>query len=220
MGTEALWIPAVLSAVGAGVQGYSSYQANKSQDEAAAQGIRTQDAHQRDADARVAQEVTKLQSSSPEDSQRQATDAFMDQLKRTRSQAHGADTVGNTSDQFNADSASATADVDKYGANRAGVLGRINAPGLQRTAEGISRLRAGSDLGVIGRASAGDEFLTQLRARSIRPNPWTQAAGQVIGGIGSGMASNGAYGEGATPVPKGGVRRYDQPVAGFTRGAA
>lgn len=222
MGTEALWIPAVLSAVGAGVQARESYNVSKGQDEAAAQGIRTQAGHQREADARVAQEVGKLQNSSPEDSQREATDAFMQQLKRTRSQAHGEDTVGATSDAFNTDSARATADVDKYGANRAGILGRINAPGLQRTAENVSRARAGTDLGLIGRASAGDQFLSQLRQSQIRANPWTTAAGQIAGGVGAGMAANagGSGLEAATGTLDNGFQYRvpaPRPVSGFGR---
>lgn len=218
MGTEALWVPAVLAAVGTGVQAVETRNTAKEQDEAAAQGIRTQAGHQRQADARVAQEVSNLQASSPEDSQRAATDAFMEQLKRTRAQAHGPEQVGAVSDEFSAGSAQAGADVDKFGANRAGLLGRINAPGMQRQNETVSRLRAGTDLGLIRRNSSGDQFLTQLRQQSIRANPWTMAAGQLIGGVGSGMAAN--AGGGPARVPPGGVKRYDAPVSGFTRGRA
>lgn len=219
MGTEALWIPAVIAAVGAGVQGKEAHDTAKDQDEAAAQGIRTQAGRQREADARVQQEVNQIGESTPEDSQREATDAFMAQLKRTRSQAHGGESVGAVSDAYATDSANANKAVDQYGANRAGVLGRINAPGLQRTAETVSRLRAGSDLGQISRNSAGDQFLTQLRASQIRANPWIMAGGQALQGYGQGMATS--SGAGATPVKQGGVVRYDQPVSGFdTRGLA
>jgi hypothetical protein len=214
MGTEALWIPAVLSAVGAGVQAHETDQTAKRADETAAQGIRLQNDQQRLADSRVAQEVNKLQGSTPEDSERRATDAFMEQLKRTRSQAHGEDTLGATSSAYNADSAKAGADIDQYGKNRASVLGRINAPGLQRTAENVSRSRAGTDLGLISRAANADQFLTQLRLQGNHANPWAMAAGQVIGSVGSGMASSGGYGSsGPTKVPKGGVKFYDAPVS-------
>lgn len=214
MGTEAVWVPAVIAAVGAGVQAKEANDTARDTDEAAAQGIRLQSGKQREADARVAQEVNQLQSSTPEDSQREATDAFMQQLRRTRGQAHGAGAVGATSDAYTTDSARAASDVDQYGANRAGLLGRINAPGLQRTAENVSRLRAGTDLGLISRAANADQFLTQLRLQNTRPNPWVMAGGQVLQGAGSGMASGG-YGTGATTVPTGGVKRYDAPVNGF-----
>jgi hypothetical protein len=222
MGTEALWIPAVLSAVGAGVQADQTNQAAKRQDEIAAQGIRTQSSKQRDADARVSQEVNKLQNSTPEDSQRQATDAFMDQLKRTRAQAHGEGQVGNVSSAYTSDADSAGKAVDQYGKNRASVLGRINAPGLQREQEGISRSRAGTDLGLISRAANGDQFLTELRARQNGVNPWAMAAGQVIGSAGSGMASN----AGGSSIPDtyvdtagGGFTNYaPKKVSGYGRG--
>lgn len=199
MGTEALWVPAVIAAVGAGVQAKETHDVAKEQDEAAAQGIRTQAGRQREADARVQQEVNKLGESTPEDSQRQATDAFMQQLKRTRSQAHGGGSVGAVSDAYNTDSANASTAVDQYGANRASVLGRISAPGLQRTAETVSRLRAGSELGQIGRNAAGDDFLNQLRMSQIQANPWVMAGGQVLQSAGSGMAAS--SGAGATKRP-------------------
>ena len=67
--------------------------------------------------------------------------------------------------------------------------------------EAVSRLRASTDLGLIGRNSAGDQFLTQLRMQNIQANPWTMAAGQVAQGVGSGMAANGGYGvKPKTPV--------------------
>ena len=209
MGTEAIWIPAVLAAVGSGIQANETARTARREDEEAAQGIRTQSGRQREADARVAQEVNKLQGSSPEESQREATDAFLGQLRRTRSQAHGEQQVGAVSDAFNTDSARANADVDQYGVNRAGVLGRINAPGLQRTAENVSRSRAATDLGLIGRASEGDQFLTQLRLQNVRANPWTMAGGQVIAGAGSGMAANGGYGyKPPKPAPSGYGTQY------------
>lgn len=221
MGTEAAWVPAVIAAVGAGVQANETDQTARRQDENAAQGIRTQAGKQREADARVSQEVNKLGQSTPEDAQKQATDAFMEQLNRTKTQAVGERSAGATSDAYNTDSAQANADVQKYGANRAGVLGRIAAPGIQRTAENVSRARAGTDLGLIARNSAGDQFLTQLRASQIHNNPWTMAAGQTIGAIGGGMAASGAA-NGAGNVSSLGkpVARYGNTFTGSTAGFA
>lgn len=203
MGTEALWVPAVLAAVGTGVQANEMRRAEKNADETAAQGIRLQAGKQRDADVRVAQEVSSLEGSSPEKSQRAATDAFMQQLQRTRAAAQGGDQMGATSNAFEADSGRATADIDSYGRGRAGVLGRINAPALQRIDENVSRTRAGTDLGLIGRAANADQFLTQLRLQSTQPNQWALAGGQVLTGLGAGMASRG--GAGSKPKPYGGT---------------
>lgn len=210
-----------LAAAGAGAQYKAQDDMLKNQDREAAQGIRIQAEHQRQADQRIAQEIGSLEDSSPEAMQRQATDAFMEQLRRTRNQAHGEESVGATSDAYNADSAQASSDIDAYGQNRAGVMGKINAAGLQRVAEGISRSRAGGDIDLIGRASNADNFMTQLRTQNIRANPWLMAGGQIMQGAAGGMASMG-YGAntGTTPVPKGGVKRYDAPATSFTRGMA
>lgn len=217
MGTEALWVPAVIAAVGSGIQAKEAHDVAKDQDEAAAQGIRTQAGRQREADARVQQEVDKIGASSPEESQREATDAFMQQLQRTRSQARGGESVGAVSDAYTTDSAAATKAVDQYGANRAGVLGRISAPGLQRTAETVSRLRAGSDLGQIGRNAAGDQFLNQLRMSQISANPWMMAAGQALQSYGqSSAASSGTK----APKPQGGTGAAGASFTGSTRGFA
>lgn len=227
-GVEAVAIPAIISAIGAGAQVYAGREAAKEQDEAAAQGIRVQAGKQREADARVAQEVQNLENSTPEDSRRQATDAFMQQLKRTRAQSQGSDQVGAVSDEYTSGSTQANTDISKFGADRAGLLGRINAPGLQRQAETVSMGRANTDLGLIKRAAAGDQFLTQLRQQSIRANPWLVAGGQVLGGVGQGMASwNGTQvTPGTEPLDPVGVHRVQmggrrvQPTPGFGRGDA
>lgn len=219
MGAEVL-VPLALAAAGTGVQTFVQQKALRDQDEAAAQGIRVQAGHQREADARVAQEVANLEQSSPEAAQKSATDAFMDQLRRTRASAQGEQQIGALSDEYNTGAAKAGKAIDQYGANRAGTLARINAPAVQRQNETFSRLRAGTDLGLIDNAAQGDQFLAQLRQQSIRPNPWAAAGGELLAGAGSGMAANGGYGAGSTRVPKGGVKRYDAPVSGFTRGLA
>lgn len=209
-----------MAAVGAGASYKAQDDMLRRQDENVAQGIRIQSARQREADQRVAQEVSNLENSSPEDMQRKATDAFMEQLRRTRNASRGEAAVGALSDAYTEDTAKSASDVDRYGANQAGIMGKINAAGLQRVAEGVSRSRAGSDLGLIGRASNADQFLTELRARNMRANPWLQAGGQILQGAASGMASGG-YGASAKPqsVPRGGVYQYDAPVNQFgTRG--
>jgi hypothetical protein len=207
-----------MAAVGTGVQANETNNAAKRQDEIAAQGIQMQSAKQREADARVSQEVNKLQSSTPEDSQEQATNAFMDQLKRTRAQSRGEGTVGNVSSAYAADSDAANKSVDQFGKSRASLLGRINAPGLQREQEGISRSRAGVDLGLIARAANGDNFLTQLRAKQSGANPWVMAGGQMLSSAGSGMATQGGYDvpDTYTDMPGGGfINHAPKKVGGY-----
>jgi hypothetical protein len=206
MGSEVL-IPLAISALGAGAQWYGSDQALKSQDRAAAQGIQTQAANQRQADYAVNASVDKLGQSSPEASRVTATNDFLGQLRRNRSQATPGATPGGSS-RYESDMAGAGKDVADFGTQEAGILGRVNAPAMQREQEGISFNRLHSDLNQIGRNSAGDQFLTQLRMRSAQPNPWLNAAGSVAQGAATGMA-----GRPGTTTPRTGtpIPRVDTP---------
>lgn len=211
MGTEAAWVPLVLSAIGTGATAYTAHQTAKEQDRAAAQGIRQQAERQRQADERVSQEVNALEQSSPEAARQQATDAFMSQLRRTRQQAVTGGPVG-ASDRYQTDMEQAGADVQDFGGKVAKTLARINAPTLQRIGEGQQFARLSSNLNQIGRFASGDDFLNQLRMRGIRANPWVQAGGQILTGVAGGMASSG-YGQSKYGVndPRA-TRRVDVPV--------
>lgn len=202
MGTgvgEAAIVPLIVSAIGAGATAYNAHQTLKDQDNVAAQGLLAQGQRQKQADQRVSQEVNALDASSPEASRKAATDNFLTALKQNQQQARGGKTVGAVSGQYDADSAAAGNAVDQFGRSQADVLGRINAPGLQRQDEAQGRARLGSDLGLIGRNSQADAFLTDLRSRSIQANPWINAGATLAGGVASGMASTGGA-TGSSPV--------------------
>lgn len=208
MGTEAAWVPLVIGAISAGASAYNTRQVAKDQDNAAAIGIQNQAKKQREADDRVSAEVEAMNQSSPEASRKQATDAFMTQLRRTRGQAVAGGPAG-ASDRYTADLASAEGDVNQFGTTTADTLARINAPALQRQGEAQGFARLSSDLSQIGRAAGGEQFLNELRLRSIRRNPWIDAGASIGGGVAGGMASSqGRYGGGVTP----GGTRTDVPV--------
>lgn len=180
-------IPLILSAVGTGASMYNNNQVQKRQEEATAEGLRQQQVRQQQADAAVASQINNVKNSSPEASREASTKAFMDQLQRSRQQAittGGGDRYGN---ELNA----AGTDVDNYGKKVADTLARISAPELQRQGEAQQFARTASDLGGISRNSAADDFLTQLRLRSIRPDAGIGALGSLAGGVANGLASNG-----------------------------
>lgn len=204
MGAELLAALAA-SAVGAGVSAYNSDQTAKRQDETAAQGIMQQASRQREADSAVNQEAEALKKSNPDAARDAATVQFMDQLRRSRAQAEGQpDVLGNS--RFNTDTKAANAKNVGIASNAASLMARINAPVQQRTAEGQSVAQLASDIGGISRNSQGDAFLTSLRERAIRPDAGLAATGDIISGIGSGIAANaGRYGSGQ-PLFKPGVK--------------
>ncbi len=190
MGTEAFWVPAVIAAAGAGVQQVDAHQTAQRQDEEAAQGIRIQGDTQQKADAQVAQNIQKLQGSSPDAVRANAANAFLTQLRRNSATATGSPVAGGSA-RYKGDIANSTQDVADYGANLADTQSRILAPNLQRQQEGQNSQQLAANLSEIGRQSNANQFLTQLRMRGITPNPWAQAGGSVLEGVGNGMASSG-----------------------------
>lgn len=204
MGVELIGALAA-SALGAGVNAYNTDQTAKRQDETAAQGIMQQGVRQREADSAVNAEAERLKQSSPDDARNAATAQFMDQLRRSRSQAEGQpDVLGGS--RFGADTNAANAKNYDIASRAANVMGRINAPAQQRATEGQGIAQLASDIGGISRNSQGDAFLTNLRERGIRPDAGLSATGDIIGGIGSGIAANAKYKGGSVPLYQPGMK--------------
>jgi hypothetical protein len=198
MGTELL-VGLALSAAGTGLKAYDEHQVLKKQDREVARGIAAQSAIADRANQRVTGELAGLQASTPESEQAASTAAFMQQLRANQKQAEGAQTVGATSDRYNADTAAAKTAVQAYGADKAENAAAIRAPVDQRTGESAALSRMGSDLSSLERKSASEAFMAQLRAKAVRSNPWLQglgslmqAAGTVYGGTGGATAGAGA----------------------------
>lgn len=190
MGTEEFWIPAAIAAAGAGVQQVDQHRTAQQQDEQAAQGIRIQGADQQKADAQVGQNIQKLQQSSPETARANAANAFLSQLRRNSAVATGSGAVTGGSSRYRADLNTSGKDVADYGASVADTQSRIMAPELQRQQEGQNAQQLASNLSEIGRQSSADQFLSQLRMRGLTGNPWLQAGGSILSGVGNGLASS------------------------------
>lgn len=202
----AVAVPLALSALSAGANYYNTRQVAKDQEAIQSQGLADQRARQQQADAEVANAVGAIERSTPEAAQKEATDQFLSQLRRNRSQAVGEEGLGGR--QFAQDLAGANADVTRHGDEGADILARLNAPGRQREAEGVTLGRTASNIGTIGRNAGADAFLTDLRMRNVQRNPWVDAAGTFTGGLGSGLAASGYTPR--TRVPRG--TRVDAPV--------
>lgn len=194
-------IPLVTTLASAGVSAYNTNRTANKQDAAQAEAIRNQGRIQQQADSRVNEEVTKLEQSRSEDEKQQRMDQYMQQLSRGRDKmlAGFSPTVG--SETFRQDNQRAAGQVEQYAGDNAGLMSRIDAPGMQRQGEAFGFGRLGTDLSLLGRESQGQNFIDQLRASRIRRNPWLDAGASIIGGIGSGMASGGY---GMPPAQQGG----------------
>ena len=197
-----------LAAAAAGANQYNTRQTAKRQDQQAAQGIRQQGIRQQAADAKVNDQVADLEGSTAQGAREQRLEDYMQGLRRNRGtmQAGLTPTVG--SQAFRDDSARAAQDVQGYGERAAGLLSRIDAPGMQRQSEAFGASNLATDLGLIGRQSSGDQFINDLRLRAIRRNPWIDAGSQVAGAYGASLAMGGGA-QAAAGTPNGGTMVYN-----------
>jgi hypothetical protein len=116
---------------------------------------------------------------------------FMDALRRSQLSGGGAgldNTPGATSDQYNADAA--TARGTNAAGNRAAAttLARIDAPFMQRVRETTSGMRLNTDLSRLANEGQGQDFLSRLRSSLITPNAGLEATGDLLNGFAQGRS--------------------------------
>lgn len=202
-------IPLIMSAVGTGASVYASQSAAKKQDRTMANQIRAQQQKQREADGKVHQLLDQREGSNADGERKSILAKFQEAMQNTNGQAGaGLNQVGALSQAAKDGTADATLGIAEYGDKSADLLSRIDAPGAQRQREENTNTRFGQEIAQIMRRSQGDDFLSQMRLQSIRPNPWLQAAGSALSGAAGGMAGGG----GAGPIPVSGPQRTMYPV--------
>jgi len=113
----------------------------------------------------------------------------MQQFQQVLSQANGnvnagLGAPGGASERFTQDQANAAAGVSEYGKTVSDRLARIDAPKYQRIDEANMRQDAGTDLGLIKRKAAGEDFINKLKLQGIRRNPWLDALGMGLSAYG------------------------------------
>lgn len=192
MGTEFLWIPAVMSVVAAGSQYVNQRNQQRRADRIALQSLQSNSQRQRRADQVTQQLIADTAASTPEGERQSTLAGFMEQLSRAQPEAQsGLRPASGASEAYRKDAADAALGVSQQGANYAQLAARLDAPGLQREREGRRRGNAGIDLGLLGREQQGEDRTTDTRLRGIRSNPWLDALSAVAGGVASGYGSGG-----------------------------
>lgn len=196
MGTEAFWVPAVMSLVAAGGTAYNTKRTADKQDARLAAQLRAQGEKQREADARTA-ELVRQRAQSDDTAEREgALGSFLRQMQANRGNVQS-NTRGATSQAYQEQAADAALGAESYGQRVADLLSRIDAPALQRQNEAAQNIRYGDDIGAIQRRSAGDDFLHQMRLRGIRRNPWIDLGAGALQGM---AGSYGSWGGGSAPT--------------------
>lgn len=207
-GYEPYAIMALATAAGAANQ----QRTLKKQDRAAAAGIRSQAAGRREAASKVNERIAELDRANPQDVARGRLAEYMTALRRNQPSAEGSlPDVAGASSRFDTDVAAARADTRGEAETTAGRLSRMDAPGIQRQGESIRTAELARDIGEIGRQSGAQDYLTRLKIRGIRANPWIDAIaslgqGYAIGKAGKPAATGGSkdigslYGRGQFPA--------------------
>lgn len=203
MGTEAIWVPLAIAAVGAGTQYYNTEQTAKKQDRTLASQIERQGQDQRKIDQRTQKLLAEAQASNPEAEKASALASYVDQLQRNNAGGAINQGAGGFSKAYREDAADAALGLGDYGQQMAGLLSRMDAPTRQRQNEGVLFNNAATDIGLLKRNSAGQDYLDQLRLQSIRRNPWLDAAANAMVGYGTAAAGGGGGWEPQTPFGPG-----------------
>ncbi len=185
----------ILSAAGGGAKFVNNQAALKRQDRQAAEGIRRQGRIQRNANQKVGAQIEDIAASDGTAERTESLDGFINALRAADDSTTGAlPNISGANQRFAENVSAGKAAINKSSGERAGRLSRIDAPRFQRINEQGRVGRTASDLGEDSRRSRAEDFLTQLRIASERPNEFINALGSVAQGAGSALTLGGGGG--------------------------
>ena len=199
MGTEEIWIPLALAAVSGTAAYVNQRNVAHQQDQTLAAQLRAQAAKQQQADAQTSQLINKEAQSTDTQDKAKAQLAYNTAIAQKAPQATTALAAPNSASKaYAADKLNAALGVSDYGNQQADWLSSIQAPEMQRQRDQIENIDPyRTNIGLIARANAGDNFLSNLKLNSIKPNPWLSLVQGVSGGAAGAMAKGG-FGSGDT----------------------
>lgn len=203
MGPAAPFIPYIVAAVGAGASYVNTRNQARKADNIALQSLQSNAARQKRADEANAQLAQDISASTPEAERSTRMANYMQQLQAASGDSlSGVRQMSGASSAYARDAADAALGIEGYGQDYAGLASIIDAAGDQRRREGRRITDAGTDLALLGREQAGDDRVSQMRLKSIRPNPWLSAlstAAQAYSMASAGMGAAGAGSSGWAP---------------------
>lgn len=205
-----------LMAASAAASAYNTNRTAKKQDGQAAAGIRQSASRQRQAEAKVNDSVKELETSRSGDEASERMGSYMDALRRGKGATEAGMNQNIGSEAFRAGSADAAGQVNADAGRVAGLMSRMDAPGIQRQGEAFGYGNLATEVGLIGKESQSDEWINRLRMNSIKRNPWIDAAASGMNmaaqaGAGSGGGGGGSW---AQPAAAGGAGV--SPISGVT----
>jgi hypothetical protein len=189
------WVATGLFIAGVVLTTYNTIETQNRQDRQATAAVQNQARHQRRADAEVDKGVQELAASTAQDERRAARDSYLQALKANQSSAEVGLPAGGGSEAFQSGAKEASAQVQRYGADNAGLMATIEGANSQRLNEGFGYGRLATDLALTARNAEGTAHIDRLRQDSIRRNPWIDMAGSALQGAGGAMAGGGGGGK-------------------------
>lgn len=187
------WIAGLLALSAAAASTYNTNRRAKKQDQAIAEGIRQKSRVQRQADAKIGEELSQLERSTSAPEQASTMAQYQNAIRGTEQQARAGQALAGLSREYDAASGAAQGRTNNYLNQVIDSLSRIDAPGLQRQREGLRFADLGTDLRVLGREAEGIDYLANMRARGVRRNPYIDALAAGLNAYSGGYGNAGGY---------------------------
>ncbi len=173
-----------LDLAGKGIGALAGAAAARKQNGILTQGVRAQDRAGGEAAGVAGDFISQLRSSAPQPAFERG--AFTQALGNP-----GVMGPATGSARFRNDAATVGAGAHDYGTQLAALFARIRAPQLQRQNESQLMANMGNAVRPIQANAQDSQFLTQLRAGMVQPNPWAQLVGKGLSNAGSYAVSHG-----------------------------
>jgi hypothetical protein len=197
MGTEVA-IALALAAASAGATYYNNQQTAKRQDRQLASQLRADAAKQRQADEQTANLINKTRQSTDADEKASSLASFTQAIKANQANANRPlATLGNVSEAYKQSGSDAALGMAGKAAGLADLISSIDAPTQQRQNDVRDVDNYRTQIGLIQRASRGDDFLSQMKLARIKRNPWIDAFAGITGGAAANYG--GGSSTGSTP---------------------
>jgi len=198
MGTEEFWVPAVVSAIGAGAGAVNQRNAANRQDVAEANAIRNQSQIASEGVQQARRLTSQIAADNPQAIASKATGDYVSQLRRNAAgSTQGGPTTGGTqtsgqstsslapnlkgSSRYNAGTAASQKEVQDYGDTYASEMGNLDAATRMRQNEGLAMGSLATNLNTLAGKSYGQSFVDQLRAQTVgQQNPWVSLFGNML----------------------------------------
>lgn len=184
--------PIIMSIASAAMQQHNQQQVAKKQDNVLAQQLQRNALRQQEADQAVSNTLIERGTQGAEEERANIGAQYLDQVRAAQANAQrGLGQVGAVSSAYQQDANNAALGIGDYGSQMSDLMARIDAPMAQRQREGVRDARLTSDLGQIAQRGRGDDYLTQLRLRNVRGNPWLELGAAGLGAAAGAMSSSG-----------------------------